>query len=168
MGVIKAKNSAGEWVDVAMANSVTIEGSTSTAGLYIDVITPITLTDGRKAFDLTKYENCNRFIILYSAKSTTASNSYFYRYAYDTANVDGNLKILDSDLGNVDRYGYGINCLVTGSGQTGVNRGIYDTQSSYSVSMGNVSSYPDATIASCIFTQENHIFGDQAIVIYAM
>lgn len=166
MATLKAKNNAGEWVDIASATNVTIEGESSTPGLYIDSIRSIKLADGTVAYDLTKYQNCNRFIIIYSAKSTTSSNSYYYRYAYDSANVDGRLKKLID--GPLDTYGSGVTTLVTGNGESGAQYGIFEDDSSAgnSFTSGTVS-YPDADIANCIFTHKNHTLS-KAIVIYAM
>ena len=77
MATMKVKNAAGEWVEVDSAIK-------NTAGLYIDRLEAVD-----NQFDLTKYINCNHFILFYTATTTGSTSTNYTKYAYDSQNKDG-------------------------------------------------------------------------------
>lgn len=170
MGVIKAKNSAGEWVNVASADTVTIEGSTSDAGLYIDVIQAIKDTNGNyTSFDLTKYKDCNRYFLIYSGDVIkTTSGDQYIMFAYDSNYPDE-----ESAYGmNVDQAFMGAS--FDGGVTDFIEKDVYNTTMAVFRRISSIgSSYAPSTdivsgkVIDNIFTQENYRFGKNAIVIYA-
>ena len=84
MATMKVKNAAGEWVEVDSAIK-------NTAGLYIDRLEAVD-----NQFDLTKYINCNHFILFYTAINTDSTSTNYRKYAYDSQNKDGYSYAYDS------------------------------------------------------------------------
>lgn len=81
MATMKAKNSAGEWVEVDSFAPTYGNGQ-----LKIDIIT----SNGEKSFDLSKYKDCNRFILFYNFYNSAVTQGYT-KACYDTANGNNHL-----------------------------------------------------------------------------
>lgn len=82
MSVLKYKDASGNWVE---ASEIFCAGQ-----LKVDVITP--MEDG-VSFDLTKYANCNRFLMYYTGN--------LRRSLFDSSVVDGYQYLVDADAGTV-------------------------------------------------------------------
>lgn len=163
MAVMKYKDTDGTWKELpgAMVNV----GGASGAELKIDVITRATST----TFDLSKYANCNRFFLIYSAGNGTDLK----KYIYDSSKTTGYLYSLDgtsSGLTN-DSYGSGITEFVTdgysnASEAKAIFSAVYDDGSS--LGDGGSQEYAQGdTVENNILTTQFAQVGQSAIVIYA-
>lgn len=85
MGVMKVKNSAGDWVDVAEATAITNQGS-----IQFDTIHKT----GDRTYDLSKYANCGRYFLFYSI-----GNASKHMLCYDSGNTTGYLYVLNLEDG---------------------------------------------------------------------
>lgn len=146
MSVLKYKDASGNWVEATELYTTGAAGQ-----LKVDIIQP--LEDG-VSFDLTKYQNCNRFLLYYTGNLN--------RSLFDSINPNGIQYLVDADAGSitVDR---GFQCVQAPS--TGENHGA-------------IAEMPSG--AKVCYTYENGIFtwtlanaygekriGDNALVIYA-
>lgn len=152
MATMKAKNSAGEWVEVDSAIS-------RGANLYID---QLQATDNH--FDLTKYVNCNHFILFYTAYTTNSTSPKYTIYVYDSQNTDGYAYIY-ADSANT--YGVGIYELFDYTGKQN-NDAAFIKSESVSGSFITGSIAQGGTLEDMQFSHPNKTLGTYGVIIYAM
>lgn len=150
MATMKAKNSAGEWVEVDSAIS-------RGANLYID---QLQATDNH--FDLTKYVNCNHFILFYAAR--TGSSGNYKKYIYDSQNPDGYAYVLNDVSSS---YGWGIYELFDYTAKQS-NDAVFIKSESVSGSFITGSIVEGGTLEDMQFTHPNKSLGTYGVIIYAM
>lgn len=144
MSVLKYKDASGKWVEATELYTTGAAGQ-----LKIEAIVP--MEDG-VSFDLTKYQNCNRFLMYYTGN--------LVRSLFDSAQPDGYQYRIDADAGTVM-----------------VDRGI-DQVFGVTKNEGAIAVIGDE--GKSVYTYENGIFtwtladsygekriGDSALVIYA-
>lgn len=156
MAILKAKNNAGEWVDVDSFFPTQGAGA-----LHIDRIS----RTGTLTYDLSKYANCSRFFLIYSVGTTSKE-----MMCYDSANKSGYLYILNLEDGLETMNG--INSFVTDNytatyDYDSIFHAYYDSNGSFSGERGVLKC---GTVVDGIYTHRytKHTVGQSAIVIYSM
>lgn len=155
MATMKVKNAAGEWVEVDSAIS-------RNANLYMD---RIEVEDNQ--FDLTKYVNCNHFLLFYTAASATAPTGEKYtKYVYDSHNTDGYAYIVDSKSTS---FTHGIYELFDYTGKQNQDAVFLKAESvSGSFIVGRPTPGGELEKETMYFSHPGMNFGRYAIIVYAM
>lgn len=174
MAVMKYKDSDGTWKELPGAVINTIIGNPQ---LKIDVIARKSVN----TYDLTKYQNCNRFVMFYTADETFGSgnsvicvfdsecgnDTYMYMLRKEVGDDTTGLKRLAADATGGD-YNTGWDYAIAKPQETG-DAGIGTTNAN----MANMTSYRNG-IFTFLNQKDNYvnagaeqIVGEYAIVIYA-